>query len=349
MNKRITIKDIARECGLSVGAVSQALRPTAGSTIKVTDQTRNRVQEAAKRLNYRLHTGARSIRVNRFYNLGMFISKGRDIQIPQGYIEGVHHGALSHGSRLSIIWLPEDPKLAAEKLPAMFQEHAIDALIIMSYDDYSAKIHRAIEELNYPVVYLNDRHKENAVYVDDLAGSELMTRHLIECGYQSIQMLQRKPMESPRLTDLHYSHSARLEGYKNAMLESGLPLEICILNSEKLATPLQAVNLEEVFASQKPEAIFAFDDSLASALAQALYRKRIFIPEDIGLAGYNDDFLAKASFQPLTTVKIPTFEMGTCAVDMAMKLVNQPELKKLPSVKLQPNLVIRKTTKSRSG
>ena len=75
------------------------------------------------------------------------------------------------------------------------------------------------------------------------------------------------------------------------------------------------------------------------------YRKKIRIPEDVVLAGYNGAYASLCSWRPLTTMRIPSYEMGKAALELALKIVEDPGQKEFPSIMFRPELVIGESTR----
>ena len=119
--RRTTIKDIARIAGVSTAAVSQALHPHPRSNIKLQPETVERIKEAARRLNYQPHSGARSIRSNSFDTIGYFAARtGLLTNSPAGYLAGAHDIAEQHGSRITLIRLPVAIEDISKAVPSVF-------------------------------------------------------------------------------------------------------------------------------------------------------------------------------------------------------------------------------------
>lgn len=342
---RVTIKDVAHAAGVSIATVSQALKPRAESNIKLPEDTVDRVKTVAESLKYRPHTGARSIRARTFMNVGFFSAKsGIFTHSPDGYLAGVHDAANEKGYSITLIRLPQNISDIQGSLPSVFTESKLDALIIGSYHEISSAIRRYFEDEKLPIVYLNDRHQTNAVYVDDVDGAATMTTHLIESGYRKIVFLLRRHVRGQQISEMHHSARDRYEGYRNAMHQYGL-------------TPI----LEEVYTdnvigegSELPEdlwerlkssdCVFAYDDDLANNFGSLLYSKRLKIPDHIGLAGYNGDYASMCAWQTLTTMRIPSYEMGQAAFELALELVQSPHREELPSRTFSPILIKGNTT-----
>ncbi len=342
--KRPTLKDIATEAGVSIATVSQALNPRSDSNIKIPSTTVEKIKGIARQFKYRPHAGARSIRTNRFQNIGFFIAKdGVYTHMPDGYMSGIHDAAEKHGYRITLIRLPQNPIDAKVRVPAIFEQHNLDALIVASYHFITKQIHAQLKEDNLPIVYVNDCQTHNTVHSDDRAGAETLVTHLIERGYKKISFVHRKPPNDPDIEDMHYSAVQRRDGYLAAMKSAGLEPR-CVNFFAK-----EVLDYDEVFPEgwweqvKDCDALFAYDDELANRIARFLYNKGIRIPEDIGLAGFNGDYAALSSWRRLTTMRIPSYEIGKAAFEMALKLIESDSLSEIPSLSITPELVPGKT------
>lgn len=344
--KRPTLKDIAMSAGVSTASVSHALNPRQNSNINLPEETVKKIKEIADRLNYRPNAGARAIRTNRFHNVGLFMAKqGKYTHLPDGYLAGVHDAAEENGYRVTLIRLPEEIETVQTRVPKIFDEHNLDALIIASYHHVTKLIHERLKDQNLPVIYLNDLQKHNAIAVDDLGGSEIMTRHLVERGYKSISFTLRQSPTMPPIADRHYSQQQRLQGYLNVMEESGLKPHVVHFAAKEV------IGFDEVFPDdwwpqvKDSDAIFAYDDELANRIARFLYSQRIHVPDDIALAGYNGDYASLSAWCRLTTMRIPAYRIGRAAFKMALESMESGKAKPAPSLTFLPELKIGDSTR----
>lgn len=344
--KRPTLKDIAKAASVSTATVSQALNPRPNSNINLPEETVKKIQRIAEDLNYRPNTGARAIRTNRFYNIGLFMAKqGKYTHLPDGYLAGVHDAAEESGYRVTLIRLPQDIEDVQARVPKIFDEHNLDALIIASYHYVTQLIHERLKGQNFPIIYLNDLQKYNSVSVDDIKGSETMTRHLIERGYKSICFTLRQSPSMPRIEERHYSHQHRLQGYLNVMKEAGLEPRVATFTAKEVIGYDEAFPEDWWPQAEGCEAIFAYDDELANRIARFLYSQGIHVPNDIALAGYNGDYASLSAWCRLTTMRIPAYQIGKAAFNMALGLMQSPSAKDAPSQSFLPELRIGDSTR----
>lgn len=335
--KKTTLRDIARELNLCVSSVGCALSDRSGNT-SISEKTRQRVREAARRLNYQSNSGARTLRTQRYNNIGYFIAKKSfDFTFTEPILDGLSDGASEHGQSVVVVRIPESSDRFGE-IPRELREQCLDALVIYNAAAIPQGFQNAVEASGIPVVYLNEKKPTNSVYVNDSLGGRLMTEHLVQSGFRRITMFS--PDYGVRQ---HYSFSERVDGYLEVMKEAGLPPDVRTFKYEDLDEMHEQV-VAWLTSPDRPEVIFCRDDQLAMYLQKSLYTLGIRIPDDMALAGCNGELLAHVSPVPLTTLEIPFRRMAYHAVTMAIELANAPEHAPLPSVAFNPSLVVQKST-----
>lgn len=343
--RRATIKDIAQAAGLSTAAVSQALRPHPNSNIKLQAETIERVKRVAGELNYQPHAGARSIRSNSFDTIGYFTAKtGLFTNSPAGYLAGVHDIAEGHGSRITLIRLPVDLDDLSKAMPAVFSERNLDALVIESYSELACQIYERVEAARLPVIFLNDRHETNSVFVDDEWAAGELTRHLIEKGYRSIAFLHRKIEGGAPVKKMHHSAPDREAGYRKAMRKAKLPAACHTVTTKGVVGLDVELSDEDWQAIAAHDAVIAYDDDLANLVGRTAYSRKVRIPRALAIASFNGDYASLCAWQRLTTMRIPAYEMGMKAAEMAFELFKGGPETALPSVAFRPTLLLGQTT-----
>jgi len=332
-HRRVTLRDLALELGVSDRAVSQALNPRA-SNVKLNPKTAERIQELAVLRNYRRDSRARSMRYGRFYNIGYFEAKKKTTAWPLlGAESGVCDAASAHDYHIVLVRLPSDMSSEPEAVPSIFRESSLDALIISHAGNLTEELENIIDTSGMPIIYLNEKKSHNAVYVDDFRGSQEITRYLISLGNRKIV----------HYTDTlsHYSAIDRKAGYEKAMKEAGLKPEI--LKSVDSHSGECSAWLD---AHKDVEAIACYNDLFALHMFRMLYHTGIRVPTHLALTGFGDDFSRDCCPVELTTMRTPFYEMGKAAVEMALELING-NLLSVPSRVFSQELVVRDSTRNR--
>lgn len=344
-SRRVTIKDIAREAGLSTAAVSQALRPQAKSNIKLQEETAERIRKIARDLNYQPHTGARSIRSNSFGTIGYFAAKtGLFNNSPAGYLAGVHDVAEEQGSRITLIRLPVGIDDISKAMPSVFSERNLDALVIESYSELASQIYERVQASRLPVIFLNDRHETNSVYVDDEWAAGELTRHLIGKGYRNIGFLHRQIEGGPPVRKMHHSASDREAGYRKAMRKAGLKTACHTVGTKGVVGTDVGISTPDWEIIRSHDAVIAYDDDLANLVGRTALDRNVKVPDTLAIAGFNGDYASLSAWRRLTTMKIPSYEMGQKAAEMAFELIKGGSDSTLPSSVHRPTLIAGQTT-----
>lgn len=345
LSQNVTLKDIAKITGLSTASVSQALRPQPNSNIKLHQDTVERVRKVAEELQYQPHSGARSIRSKSFQTIGYFTAKsGPFTNTPLGYLAGVHDVAEEHEFKITLIRLPNSADGITSSIPMVFRERNLDALIIESYNELADQIYDRIRTSQLPAIFINDRHAANSVYVDDEWGAATLTNHLISCGYQRIGFFHRQIEGGPPIRNMHHSAADRENGYCQAMQTAGRVPQVHTIHCNGLVGP--EVNLTpqdwEIITSH--DAVIAYDDDLANLIARSAYDHQKRIPDTLAIAGFNGDYASHCAWRKLTTMRVPSYEMGRKAAEMAFELIERGISEEIPSAVFRPLLVCGETT-----
>jgi DNA-binding LacI/PurR family transcriptional regulator len=276
------------------------------------------------------------MRYGRFYNIGYFEAKRSATAWPLlGAESGVFDAASAHNYNVVLIRLPSDGSNTPSLIPSVFRERNLDALILSHAGNITPELEEAIDASEFPVVYLNEKKRYNAVYINDLGGMKASVEHLIGLGHTKIAYMSNIPIAA------HYSVKDRKIGYEKAMREAGLKPKF-------LDIPLSHPSWEKAvydwfLENEDLEAVACYSDFTAMQLLRVLYKSPISVPEKLSVMGFGNDFGVECGSVKLTTMSIPFYEMGKSSVEMALALLNQrPPI--LPAKIFQPALVTRDST-----
>jgi|GEM_PF-905181 len=350
--KLTTQKDVARLANVSQAVVSVVLGGKPGN-IGVSAEVSTRVHNAAKRLHYRPNLSARSMRHGRFFNIGYFAATNDfgEVDFAQ-FRAGIYDAASEQGFHVMMIRLPSHLAKDPDAIPKTFNEAHLDAMIINPFSIPISEIKEVVGHGNtLPVVYLNAKEQYCSVYVDDYLGGRMATQHLFDQGYRRIAFFHTGLSEEAD----HYSKKDRIEGYMSVMAEHGLVAQIKRLDADIYAMdgglvaeefPGKTAILNWLRDSNRPEAIFCYNDGEAMILQQLLYAIHVRVPEDIAIIGYNNDESCRFSTTPLSSVHIPRYEMAVATVNMAISLINKggEAYRSTPSIKFTPRISPRQST-----
>ncbi len=340
--KRVTSRDVARLAGVSRTTVSLVLNNVPNA--RISPETRRRVLEAARQLNYHPHAAARSLVSRRAMTLGLILCQTpeqvfADPFLPQVLL-GINSVAQEHGYRilLETVAHPDDNGYASLAL-----EKRTDGIILSGprSDDHAL---RALHEEGFPIVLLGQLRDTDIPFVDvdNVQAAHMAVEHLIELGHTRIGIITNGP--------LHYTASAdRLEGYRRALAAHGIPVDERLITTGAFREESGREAMERLLdLPEPPTAVFAASDAIALGAMVAIRRRGLRIPDDIALVGFDDIPLAAYVNPPLTTVRLPAYELGR---EAARLLINIVEVRTPESTRilLETTLVVRESCGAGSG
>lgn len=335
MPKGITLKDVARHAGVSFQTVSKVLR----DEIKVSPDTRARIEAAVAELGYKPDTAGRSLRTKTNLLIGYswkpnFQSKVNPIL--EQFLRSIVQAA--EQSNYHILLFPyciQDDMLTAYR--DLIRTNRIDGFILsdLNYDDPRVEL---LLELDFPFVAFGRSNPEWEFFyvdVDGRAGLRMATSHLVDQGHQRIAALAWPP--NSRVGN------ARLNGYLEAMEKASLPIDQAwILRSEgAIEFGYQATNtLLDLPEARRPTGIVTIVDSLAIGAMRAVTDRGFITGCEIGITGFDDSPFVQCLSPGLTSLRQPIDEVGHITVKLLVDILsgNQPEERQ---IMLTPELIIR--------
>lgn len=327
----VSVRDVARLAGVSVGTVSNVLNRPA----KVSAETVARVNDAIERLGFVRNDAARQLRVGSSTAIGLLIL---DVRNP--FFTALARGAEDRASELgySVVLGNSDEDSAREAAYLdLFEQQRVRGLLISPVGDVAARLDR-LRQRGIRAV-LVDRVSTDAsfssVSVDDVAGGAMAVRHLLETGRRRIAFVGG-PAMIRQVSD-------RLAGARTAVAaQPDASLEV--VGTEALTVQEGAAAARRLIArppAERPEAVFAANDLLAIGALQVFTASgKVRVPDDIALIGYDDIDFASASIVPLSSVRQPAALIGETAVQLLLGESDDAAVE--PRwVQYQPELIVR--------
>ena len=327
---RLTLVDVARRCGVSKAAVSQALNWSPERPTTLREETRLRIVQVAEEMGYRPSWRGRLLANRRTHMLGVLYMPPMGV-VPRGIYETMtdelDRAVRARGYQLIFVRLPDDIALWRQTLA----DQRFDGCLVLG-----AAPHEAVQMLaaaDFPSVLVNLPKETDLphVLVDDFGGAVQVTQHLIDLGHRHIVYSPGGP------EDVHYSNERRYAGYCHAMSEAGL-------------TPLGRVDvkspafLDSVGKPGGPTALVTFQHRIAVAMLEVFWRRGLRVPQDVSVATFNNAFPVEHTIPPLTVVSIPSAEMGRRAAEMLLERIERPAEFEAKDVTLPETLVVREST-----
>jgi DNA-binding LacI/PurR family transcriptional regulator len=327
----VRIRDVAARAGVGVATVSRVLNGRAN----VAAPTRMRVQTAIRELDYRPSTLARNLSLGRTLVIGVvvpFLTSPSAVVRLRGVVEILASSAYD----LALIDVEsEDRRRGA--FDVLGRADRTDGLLVISMIPDDDEVQR-LRQARIPCVLVDGAHPALPhLIVDDVAGGELATRHLLELGHRSIAFIGDKPYDPYRPG----STRDRTAGYAQALLDAGIPLRHEYIRAgtqsreQARETTLSLLRLVE-----RPTAIFAASDLQALGVLEAAAEQGLRVPDQLSVVGFDD--IEIAPFAGLTTVRQPLHESGRRGTELLLDLLSgEPEP---PPLTLPLELIERRTT-----
>ncbi|MBC7319812.1 LacI family DNA-binding transcriptional regulator [bacterium] len=330
--KRANIQDVAKLAGVSPSTVSRALNGFPG----ISERTRQRVIEAAKKLNYKPNYRGQILTTRSTKNIGLLITDITNPFFPE-LVRGAEETASEYGYTILLGNTSESIEKETNYLD-FFSRGPVDGVIISASRIPNEHIINLAEE-GLPIVVINrilEHPKISYVSTDMEKGGYLATKHLIELGHTRIAFINGP------------SHSEAAErrflGYKKALAEFKIRYNSNLVSfNVPVAESGHKETIRLLHTKNPPTAIFTYNDLMAFGVMKAVKDLGIRIPDDLSVVGFDDIFFSSFTDPPLTTIRQPKEELGKKAVELLLKLMKEER----QGVLLEPEIIIRNTTTRR--
>jgi len=302
-----TIKDVAREAGVSVATVSRVFNDSG----RVSDETRRRVRTVAERLHFWPNGVARSLITNRTHAIGVLLPDLHG-EFFSEVIRGVDLAARREGLHVLVSSSHSDTKELVTALRAM--RGRIDGLIILTPEVESVPAIRA-SAWGCPVVLLGpggEAHDFDTVAIANFEGSFSVVRHLQRLGHRRIATITGPAANRDA--------QQRLEGYRAAMREIGVSSTRAFEVRGDFTEPGGYQGVRAVLAqSPRPTALFVANDVMAVGALGALREAGVRVPRELAVVGFDDIAIARHLTPPLTTVHVDAYQLGERALQRLLR------------------------------
>ncbi|MDZ4864434.1 MAG: LacI family DNA-binding transcriptional regulator [Gemmatimonadota bacterium] len=333
----ITIKDVARQAGVSVATVSRVYNDSAN----VRPHTRARVQAMARELGYSPHGAARSLITSRTHTLGLLLP---DLygEFFSEVIRGVDQAAQREGFHLLVSSARAGGPSLEDALRSM--RGRVDGLIVMSPDLDAGASRRSLPH-GFPVVMLNCPPSDagyDSIGIANYEGAVAMTRHLAGLGHTRIAIIKG--------AEGNFDAAERLRGYRAVVRDLGLdPSPALELSGDFSEASGHAAALRLHALVPRPTAVFAANDGMAVGALSALREAGLRLPHDIALGGFDDIPLARYLEPALTSVHVPIGVLGEHATACLFAGLRATEPTESRREVLATTLVVRRSCGAQGG
>jgi LacI family transcriptional regulator len=310
--RRAKIQDVAEAAGVAIKTVSRVLN----NEPNVRDETRQRVLDIVKKLNYHPSLSARSLAGRRSFLIGLIYENPS-----ANYIVDVQHGAMARCREDRFQLLMHQVNGRGEELErdviGLVDQTHLDGLIVTAPLSESVELIRALDRRSLPFVRIapNDVvHPTPYVDMDDEGAAREMTEYLLGLGHRRIGFIIGHPD--------HFASGQRLSGYKAALASHGVGFQERYVRQGYFTFESGMEAARELLTQQdRPTAIFASNDDMAAGVLMAAHEIGISVPEGLSVTGFDDTYIAKTVWPRLTTVHQPTYDLAYTATNLLLQML----------------------------
>ena len=308
--RRISLKDLAQELGVSIATVSRALR----SSPEIGQEMQERVKELARRLNYRPNPFAQSLRKEAPHVIGVVVPN-LVTHYYAAVLDGVEEEAAKKGYSVISANTHEQSDAEVKAIDNFISLHVEGIIACLSQNTTDYSHFEEISQMDIPLVFFGRTclpEKFSSVTANGDVAAQEATQHLIDTGSRRIAFIG-----GPNHLDMV---KRRKHGYLEALRENKIPIDRELVVCEKIdydwaleatTTLLQKEN--------RPDAILAFNDIITFAAFTAIKNLGLRIPDDVALIGFTDDVHAQYVTPRMSAIEDQSQEMGKVACQLLLK------------------------------
>lgn len=334
MEKKVSIKDIAKMVGVSPALVSMVLNGKA-EQYRIGEEVAKRVVETAKEMHYAPNLVAKNLRSGKTQLVGLIVT---DISNPfYSAIARIVEDRASELNYTVLISSTDENLKNTERLVDVLLNKGVEGLILVPCDG-SKKLIQKLCESHFPTVLLDRYFPDidlSSSCLDNYRATELATEHLLGQGYKNIALIAYN-------TEMHHILD-RISGYEDTMKNAGLGAyihvrKVDILNSK----PGIRKALEELINKEHVDAVIFLTNMLATNGLYCLNEMNVKIPEDVAVVGFNGNDAFNLFYSPITYIKQPIEQIAKESIDILIKRIKKSNYKS--KLFLEPELVIQKSS-----
>jgi LacI family transcriptional regulator len=336
-HSHVTQRQVAEEAGVSRTTVSLVLNAVPDAHISV--QTRQRVLEAARRLDYYPDDAARRLASGKTRTIALVWHRApdrtyRDAFLP-GLLDGISRAARRYGYQ--VLFRPVEVDEPNGSYIELVRGRHTDGLVLSGPRADDDRL-RALGAEGFPVV-LHGRLRSAdipSVDVDNVRGAVAAINHLLALGHRRVGMITNAPL-------VYAASRQRLEGYREALREAGIAYEEALVREGNFDEESGYTAINDLLAlDEPPTAVFIASDMVAIGALRALHDCGVKVPEEMAVVGFDDITAARFITPALTTFHVPTFGLGWSAAELLIRIIEGDRPKEI-HVRLNTELKIRES------
>lgn len=331
----VTIYDVAKALNISPSTVSRGLKDHP----HIHADTRKRIKAMAREMGYQQNKFASSLRKRSTETIGVVVPKLNSYFMAT-VIAGMEEITNQNGYGLIISQSQEAGKKETGCVSTLFHSRVDGLLVSLAYDTENIDHFNQILRKNIPVVFF-DRVANcpgcMGIVIDNFRAGYEVTSHLISQGCRRIMHVSGNLLRNV--------YSGRFEGYRQALADNGIAFDNELLMVSELSSQAGSEAAQAVLRMKdRPDGIFAANDTSAVAVICELQKSGIRIPADIAVAGFNNEPVSRVIKPCLTTVDYPAREIGRLAASSLINILNNKGTSSLSTIIVKHELIVREST-----
>ena len=331
-NRDVTIYDVARLLNLSPSTVSRALK----NHPHIKKETRKKIITVANEMGYRQNKFASNLRQKRTNTIGVVLPR-LDSYFMASVISGIEKITSEKEYGLIISQSQETWKKEATCISTLFNSRVDGLLVSLAFDTRNLNHFDIFFSKGIPVIFF-DRVSDCSdcmnIVIDNYKAGYEATSHLIGQGCRRIVYLGGNMLRNV--------YSERFRGYRQALSDNNLEFDHSLHISGDMTGQFGKDAAAKILRMKsRPDGLFAANDSTAVAAIVEFKKEGIKVPEDIAVAGFNNEPVSKVVEPNLTTVDYPAMEMGKIAATSLIDMLNNSMHADVSTIVLKHNLIVR--------
>ncbi|WP_027625509.1 LacI family DNA-binding transcriptional regulator [Clostridium lundense] len=305
----VTIKDIARIANVSHTTVSRALNDSPF----INEDTKVKIKSIAKELNYVPNYSAKSLVLDRSYNIGLFFTTISQVTSPRFFYETVSgvNSAIKESYNLVVRGIDDYKKFT------LINNKRFDGIILMSQSNSDNSFIYYLLEKNIPVVVLNRDIDDNSItniLSADKKGAYKAVDYLIQKGHKNIAIIEGKKGFNATIE--------RKDGFLKALIENKLQIQNEYMVEGDYTIESGYIAMKKLLSlSNIPTAVFCSNDEMAVGAMKAAFEAGLNVPKDISVIGFDDNQLGGFITPALTTVRRPIMEISKKGAEKLLNII----------------------------
>lgn len=310
-----SIKDVAKEAGVSIATVSRVLN----EIDVVNEDTKAKVKDAIEKLGYRPNIVARSLKTQKTKTVGIIIPDISNQFYPE-IVRGAEDVANIYNYNIMLCNTDLDKDKEIEYLKIL-REKMCDGILYMS-NSLEQSILQLLNELKMPTILIENTDitgRIPSVSIDNEKAAFDGVTYLINKGNTNIAFIG---------TNKNYNSvsAARFSGYKKALLNNNIPIkeDLICFSGKKARDGYESI--KSVLDKTTLDAVFCTEDEVAMGVINGLRERGINVPKEVDVMGFDNIYSSSIFYPKLTTVAQPMYDMGSVGMRMLIKVINNSEL-----------------------